>query len=276
MKETHFGSSSIREGMKAFLYAESSIANGVCHTELVDRAEKIKALIGSSCQTASAIGKLSDDVQYFLAECTMLARSFIEKVINFCYLIVCDQDEFDRFIKYSVQKSFRKLERSITVGDTKLGFKFMGDVDITSNKLLEEGLRDFTSEKGREKTRWTNVDLSERLKIINERAKISPAAFMMNLLTVYEDASEALHGTLYGCSFHTGAWEPGIDSGNPQDVRENIEKKATLLLLGLGTMFHLMIILLSRENQNFEEIVEKSTANYETAYQLLEKAMNKK
>jgi hypothetical protein len=54
----------------------------------------------------------------------------------------------------------------------------------------------FTSERGREKTRWTDVSLSGRAAVVD--AKVGKTGLFMCLLTVYADASEALHGTLYG------------------------------------------------------------------------------
>jgi hypothetical protein len=272
-KEKSFGTEEVRNSIKGFLIAQSSIIHYLFSQHKLDqRTEQIKVLLGSCCQTASAIAKLSDNPGFFLAECIILARAFMEKIINFCYLLVCDSDEFERFIKHTVQKSYRKLNRSMTVGDIKLGVKFTGKIDINSNKLLKESLEEFTSERGREKTHWTTVNLKDRIRIISERSKLNPHGFMMNLLSIYDDASEALHGTLYGCSFHTGAYEPNIDQNNPVEVKLNIEKNITLLLWGLGIAFHQGILLLSEKN-DIKEIAEKSTHNFENSFELIEKAL---
>jgi DNA-binding transcriptional regulator/RsmH inhibitor MraZ len=271
-----FGTQEVCKNMKAFLLAQSSIIYGLLkNINLDSRATKLKVVLGSCCQTATAIAKLSDEPQYFLSECTILGRAFIEKIINFCYLLVCDNDEFERFMKYTVQKSYRKLDRSVIVGTSKMQMKFSGSIDINRNRLLQESLKEFTGPKGREITRWTKVKLEDRIRIITEKSKLKGGVFMLNLLNIYEDASEALHGTLYGCAFHIGAFEPNIDKNNPQEVRANIYKRTTLLLWTFGILFHVTVLLLSEKN-DIKEAVDKSNQNDEKAHKLMKRVLGVK
>jgi len=272
--EIIFGSADVRRKLKGFLWSQSGIVYNLTKIELSERAENLKIILGSCCQTATAIALLSESPDYFLGECIVLARAFLEKIINFCYLQVCDQEDYDKYISYTVQKSYRKLDRSVTIGEMKLGIKFIGEIDIDSNPLLKKGLEDFTTEKGREKTRWTNKNIEDRIKIICERSKIKPGCLIISLLSIYEDASEALHGTLYGCGFPTGVFIPSFDKENPSELKKYIEKQTALLLWELGIMFHQAILLLGEKN-SIEDLIKKSTNNYERSFELMEKALKR-
>lgn len=85
-----FGSKELSEHFNGFLFAQTTILKGVFDHKLKGRAREVIVLLGSACSTASAIAKLGKDADYFYCETVMLARSFIEKIINFCYLLVCE------------------------------------------------------------------------------------------------------------------------------------------------------------------------------------------
>jgi hypothetical protein len=113
------GYDDITNKMRDFLLIECDIVYQVFKKAktLDKRSSEVIVLLGSSCQTASAIAKLSEHPDVFLGECYILARAFIEKIINYCYLLVCDDAEHSRFIKHTIQKSYRKLDRKIIVGE---------------------------------------------------------------------------------------------------------------------------------------------------------------
>ena len=209
----------------------------VTSQNLDQRADEVKVVLASSCGTAMAISKLCDDSEYFYSDAVMLARSFIEKVINYCYLQVCEEEEFNNFIKHTIQKSYRRLYRSIKVGDRSLGVKLEQKIDTDSDPVLKDSLEAFTSKRGREITHWTKKTLEERIECIDSETELNIGLFMMNTLSFYEDASESLHGTLYGCSYHTWVYEVGIDHSDPKEILRNTERKVTLLLWQLGLFF---------------------------------------
>ena len=274
IKRELFGTKELTKHLQGFLLAESSLVKGLLSQELDSRTNQIKVVLGSCCQSATAIAKLCENSEYFYAEAIVLARGFIEKIVNFCYLLVCDEDEFNRFLKHTVQKSYRKLDRSIRVSGVELNVKFNGKIDINSNPLLKEALEEFTSEKGKEKTHWTTVNLENRIRLLAQRTKLNIGIFLLNTLSIYEDASESLHGTLYGCSFHTWAYEPNIDYTNSAEVERNTQKKISLLFLQLGSLFHEAIILLSEKNE-IQEVLKGSKENNKNALKLMKSLFEK-
>jgi hypothetical protein len=94
---------------------------------------------------------------------------------------------------------------------------------------------------------------------------------MMNVFSIYEDASEAVHGTLYGCSFQGGFYNPNFDHTNPVEAHKNLQKYTTMLLWDLVLLFH-QAILLTSERNNIDEYLKASTLNEETTYKVMESA----
>ena len=56
----------------------------------------------------------------------MLARSFIEKVVNFCYVLICDEDDYKHFLSYPYYRMFHNLDRQKTAGKHTIYLKFAG------------------------------------------------------------------------------------------------------------------------------------------------------
>jgi len=233
------------------------------------RSSEVIVLLGSSCQTASAIAKLSEHPDVFLGECYVLARAFIEKIINYCYLLVCDDEEHRRFIKHTIQKSYRKLDRKIIVGENELSLKHSPMVDCNAHPILKDSISEFTSKSGKEITRWTIKRLEDRIDIIQKNSKLKPIIFMMNVFSIYEDASEALHGTLYGCSFQGGYYNPNFDHTNPEEANKSVQKYTAMLLWNLVLLFHQVILLISEKN-NIDDYLKASTLIEEKTYRVME------
>lgn len=273
--EKIFGSAELANHFKNYLLAQCSIIKGILSESLDKRIEKIKIVLASSCNTATAIVKLCDDEDYFYAEAVMLARAFVEKIVNFCYLLRCEEKEYDNFIKYTVQKSFRKLNRSASTNGTKLEMKFNHKINLDEHPALKASLEEFTSKKGKEITRWTNKSMEDRINILEKNGDLNVGLFLMDTLSIYEDASEALHGTLYGCSFHTWVYEPGIDVKNKDDVKKNTFKKITLLCWQLGSLLHETITIVSKNNE-IGDYLKGSSENSKNALEIMKAVMNEK
>ncbi len=264
------GYADITNKMRDILLIESDITYNLFNESktLDKRSSAIIVLLGSSCQTASAIAKLSEHPEIFLGECYILARAFIEKIINYCYLLVCDDDEYQRFFKYTIQKSFRKLDRNITIDEHEIRLKYTGIPDFDSNPILHDAISAFTSKAGKEQKSWTIKSLRKRISTILKNSKLEPVIFMTNVLTIYEDASEAVHGSLYGCSFQGGFYYPNFNRNNLAEGNQNLQKSTALLLWGLVLLFHQTILLIS-ENNHIDEYVDVSSLNEDASYKVM-------
>jgi hypothetical protein len=246
--EPTFGSKELSERLLSYLQLENDLVRKALTLDIGSKLSQIKILLATCSNTAQAIVQLSHNSEYFFSEMIVLSRAFVEKSINFCYLAVCDEAEYDNYLKYTIQKSYRKLDRSVQCADTSLGIKYGGNSSyLESNPEIQEAVNQFTSKNGKEITRWTRASIEKRIEIIAENSDINHGILMFNTLSVYEDASETLHGTLYGCSYHTWCYEPNIDHTNPAEVEMNTQKKVSLLFIQLCALFHECIAAIGTE-----------------------------
>ena len=168
-----------------------------------------------------------------LNECFMLTRAFLERLVNYIYLLICEEDEYQRYLTHTKQKGFRALNRAIQAGDMRAELKWSGSVDLSKELELKEAIDLFTSKTGREINRWTSATLSERLASIAERGQLNIGPLLIGLLAIYGDSSEALHGTLYGCIFHMGVFTGKFPS-TKDELGKTYNQQFSMLFLILG------------------------------------------
>lgn len=255
-----FGDKALTEHLNGYLLAQTSILKGVSKSKnLTGRAEEMRAVLMSSVGIAVAINRLGKEDM--LNETTMLTRALLERLINFCYIIVCNEDEFQKYKSYSLQKAYRKLDRKIEAEKHTLGVKYAGEINLDTIPEMKSAIAQFTGPKGGEKTRWTDVELSKRVILIGESSKaFDERKWLLSILSFYEDASEALHGTFYGSTFHTGYHQPGFDKNNKEEIETGAQKKLSLLFWQMGDLIGEVIAFLD-EKYKLGDIVEKSKEN---------------
>lgn len=199
----------------------------------------------------------------FLGESYMLARSLLEKLINYMYLLVCDEKEYKRYLAYTKQKGYRVLDRSFTVGEQKVALRWTGSINLDDYPEVKDAVNEFTSPKGKAaKSRmWTSVSLADRLATIRDRASIKIEVLMLSILGVYDDGSEALHGSLYGVTFNYGFFER-IPS-TPQELSETYRNRTLSLLFALGTSIGKLfeVVLGVHSSEKVKDLARRSTSN---------------
>lgn len=273
MEEHVFGSKETTQKFTNFLLAQSSILHKLLSEDLKnERIKTLKIVVGSICQTATAIAILAE--KDLSNESTMLARGFIEKVINFMYVVIADEEEYKNYLMYSKQKAFRKLDREVVVGKYKIGTKFGGLDEFEISDDLQDSLNLFTGKKGGEKTRWTKKTIEERLASVEERSSIKAPLLMLMILDVYENASEALHGTFYGCAFHTGYYLPEFRRGQKKMAERREQKNISLLVVNIGSAISQVISFIEEKEGNPTSIAANlSKQNVDTVAELMGKVV---
>lgn len=92
--------------------------------------------------------------------------------------------------------------------------------------------------------------------------------FTISKLQYYSDASEILHGSLYGSTYSIGAFEPGFDPRNAEELSKRQYKDSTRMLLHLGMLIHEAFTLVNYTN-DIKDIWDHSYRNRGTALNLL-------
>ena len=220
--------------------------------------------------TGNAINLLA--INNFLGESYMLARSLLEKLINYMYLLVCNEKEYKKYLAYTKQKGYRILNRSFIVGDQKAELKWTGSVNLDDYPELKEAVNEFTNVKGKaiKSKMWTSLSLADRLATIRDQAKIKIEGLMLSTLGIYDDASEALHGSLYGATFNYGFFEKIPSS--VQELAETYRNKLLFLFFALGTCVGTLFEVISGvySSEKVKDFARQSRSNLE----LLQKSVD--
>ncbi len=235
------------------------------------RIKSLYHLLMSIYITGNAINLLA--LNNFLSESYMLARALLEKLINYMYVLVCEEDEYQKYLNYTKQKGYRILNRSFTVGDQKAELKWSGAVNLDDNPELREAVNQFTSAKGKAIPRWTSLSIAKRLNVIRDKGNMKIEGLMLSTLGIYDDASEALHGTLYGSTFQYGFFEGKLPT-KVEDLAETYRNKLLFLFFALGTCIASLFDAVSnvypiekskdfaKQSQTYMRELQKSIAQY--------------
>lgn len=224
--------------------------------------------------TGSAINLLA--LNNYLGESYMLARALLEKLINYMYLLVCEEDEYKKYLNYTKQRGYRVLNRSFIVGNQKVELKWAGSVNLDDYPELKEAVSQFTSSKGKAVTRWTSLSLADRLNVIGEKATINITGLMYSMLGIYDDASEALHGSLYGATFNYGFFGGKIPS-NTKEFAETYRNQMLTLFFALGTSIASLLEVISGvyPTDKVKEFARKSGNNFRALGEYIDNNIHK-
>jgi len=164
-----------------------------------------------------------------MTEAYIIARAYIERLVNVCYLIVCEQAQFEDYTHFSMQKVHR------SVHSKRKAYENIGQIipvpDFSNIPIVAEGLNKYTSQKGKEITRWTTLRIEKRIEAIGEKVKdFNVPIFLTACNYVYEDASEAIHGTLYGALFHTGMFYGAMNQNKGEEYLNSLRIVLYLLM----------------------------------------------
>jgi hypothetical protein len=117
--------------------------------------------------------------------------------------------------------------------------------------------------------------LNQRIEAIEKWGKLLDVFFAINKMQYYSDASEALHGSLYGCTYEIGAFEPGFNPNETEKMDKKLYKNNTCVLLHLGFLVHESFTLVSYSN-DIKEIWNYSYQNRGRALNLLFHVLERK
>ena len=174
-----------------------------------ERVDVVYFLIFGLISTGQSIIMLAQSGK--ITECFMLARSVVERIITILYLLICEDEEFKRFNVYTKQKAVKMMNREVEVNELKAVLKASNYDEIINKPEIKEALGMFTSKRGKKITRWNKRSINQMLDVIAENG-LDVEYLLLAVLAIYDEASDALHGTLYGSIFHTGVFTTGVPS----------------------------------------------------------------
>lgn len=196
-----------------------------------------------------------------LNQAYVVSRALLERTTNFCFLQLCTEEQFGEYVDYSLNKAGRRADRSIEAHGQVHARIALKDGTIELPPEVQAAIGKFTSERGREKTRWTSASLPERAAVVE--AKLGNTGLFMSLLTIYADASEALHGTLYGSLFHLGVYDFGAVPHDQESLdRHRYTTLSCLYLMVGGAMDTLLSLLASVSEPSADAAAAESRVRF--------------
>ncbi len=215
----------------------SKLSKVVCREVKAGRAHKVYPLLVSIVSAGKSISLLIE--QKLILEAFIMFRAFIERSINLCYLLLCDDNELANFIDYGLQKGYRTTY-SQSMAVKHLGTKW--NIPKPTKEILNK-VKKFTSSKGKEITRWTKLSFGERIEFINNKTEEILSPFHVEFFkNIYTDGSESSHGTFYGSLLHMG-FIKGI--GCPTQGERYLIYHTTQVLLNLGFLIDNILKIIS-------------------------------
>lgn len=261
-----------------FFAAELTMLKEVLNLITDKKHAETSILLMSAGQTGAALLQLASQVDVFNSESTMLGRSFIEKLTNFCYLSVCEEDEYRRFILHPVYKQYHltgsmNWEDNIEDYDRYIADKKEEQARLKQIPLVQEALGLFSETKNN--LNWTKKTISQRIKVLQQWGKMLDVFFFINKDYLYSKASESLHGSLFGCGYELGFDYYKHNDKDPDYIQKKLYRQSTSLLLHLGFLIHETFTVLHYTNA-IMELWDHSYKNRNQAFGLLYHVLEKK
>ena len=211
-------------------------------------------------------------------EAFVLLRALIEKLITFYYLHACEQDEFENYIKYSSQKTIWKMSQHLGKGKTEIKVEFNGDFNIDEHPELKKAKDQFTSTKGKPITHWSRTSIEKKLDVIEASKIINTDILVLATTSYYDDSSEALHATMYGCLFHIGAFRPEGGPKSKEDLVNSHHANLSSMFFVMASLLNELIVFIASE-ENLEDLDIKrdkiDSKVKELMFPLLRRSVNK-
>lgn len=236
-----------------------------------DRLAKTAVLLISCGQTGAALLQLASQTDRFTSESVMLTRAFMEKITNFCYVGVCDEKEYRSFILHPIYKhyhnlGFPKMEDDLNFIAENVAARKEKQEKLKKNPIVQEALEMFSETKSN--LNWTKKNLNQRIEVIKKWGKLMDVFFTINKIQYYSDASESLHGSLYGCTYDVGIFDLNFDHTKKDEIDKKLYKDNSCILLHLGMLIHESLTLISYSN-DIQNIWDYSYHNRNQALNLL-------
>lgn len=225
-----------------------------------ERAIKLYPLFSSIIEDSISLDILATNFR--LNQCYIISRALLERVINFCYLLYSPEEEYESFVAYTKNKAARGLSRKIEIGgQKKVSLEFAGG-EFELPQDYRDAVEKFTSENGREIPRWTKLNIEKRAIFLDEK---SGRNLLLHVLMIYGDASEALHGTLYGALFHLGIFSPGSIPKDQESLDRNRRNTLSFLYFMGSAAIGVLLFCLKENRVELSEAYAKADALFKDA-----------
>jgi hypothetical protein len=232
---------------------ESAIA---CQTEAIDKLDAIlddllsmtepsaptprrAILIAGTKRTQQTAEIIVDLAQKrYVEDMAILNRTIAETAINTCYLQVCDEDEYKRFMIFDPIADLR-LHRELK--DVS-GYVALPEAEAILEKMAQDALGSGLFRKNRKS--WTEVPLGERARLSDEAIdnRFNEKCLQLLRMSVYQHGHTFVHFTRRGLGYFASAY---LQLGQPSESQRLMQ---VLVMVGAANqaMMGIAMFLMSK------------------------------
>lgn len=216
-----------------------------------------------------------------LRDLIILSRPFIESIINVGFICAKGNEAIIKSKKYAYQKGYRDLFRNLKLNDFEIKNGLADHKDLIDQhrpQQLIDALEEYSTNKGNEKTSWTDETAKQKLEIISRKYGL----WVNGLLTfaffnIYRDVSEIIHGSYYGVLIMTGMQNKDITAFKSSDeaakyFTDHQFKLGTLILQQVSISVVAIIEILSQEFNNLASMITIKNNSYQLLQDYADKA----
>ena len=219
-------------------------------------------LLGAIISSSNCLANLL--VSNFLNESYMSMRALFERCLNYCYLTCSTKEDFDNYFHHSLQKNLRGLRKELVVADFGFNLEMKGHEEIWDRPKVKKVMDDFSRKVSRKEVQnWSKMTKNryERLEWVAKNINgILWEPYVLIEVMIFEEASEALHGTFFGTIFDTGYLEPRIQRAGKW-VEVDHRTPQVELLVGYAVMLHNSIVQAAAHKYPNDSAVSRSKQN---------------
>jgi hypothetical protein len=226
------------------------------------RVHMMFPLLGSIISSSHCLAGML--VQGFLNEAYMIMRALYERCLNYCYLTCCPKEDFNSYFEHSLQKNIRALRKELVVAGFGFRIQLEGYEQIWDRPKVRKVLDEYSRRVSKKEIQnWSKVTKNrlERLEWISKNIEgIFWEPYVLVEVMIFEEASEALHGTFYGSVFHTGYLEPRIQRGRKW-VKTDHRTLQLELLIGYAVLLHNSVVQSASHKYPNDQAIARSKSN---------------
>lgn len=181
-------------------------------SHFTEKDQQLIQILASCCNTSEAIYKLLES-DTTLSEGYMLMRVLLEKLVNFHYLRHSNESELKRYQEYPYYRFYHSLRHRVkgptmmvAINNPRWKMQKLQEVPPINKALSTFSATDW-------KLEWSVKKFNQRVQFICKHEPTLEPMLVLSQMLTYTDASEMLHGTLWGILFLSGVF--GADFKNP-------------------------------------------------------------
>jgi len=146
----------------------------------------------------------------------------------------------------------------------------MPEINLDEYPELKKAVDLFTSKKSKKPlTRWSKTSIEERLSLIDSKkvTKIEPLMILYDY--IYDDSSEAIHGTIYGCQFHYGFYSPDLKSWENEKIKKQLTERLSAIFFMTSVIVGDMVRFVADKISD-DRLIKESKEMIKKAFRIIE------